>query len=98
MAYQWNEQKRRINLRRHRLDFRDAHLAFNSDAIVLVDDRYDYDEERYILYGFAGEQLIAIAFTYRGESVHIISMRKATRMESAEYVQNRLGKAKGDEG
>ena len=56
-------------------------------------DRYEYDEDRYILYGLIREQVITIAFTYRGESVRIISMRKASREEQIEYVQNRLGKS-----
>lgn len=91
MAHQWDEQKRRSNLQRHGMDFRDAHLAFNKSALVFADDRYEYGEERYILYGLIGTQIVTIAFTYRGESVRIISMRKATGKEQLEYVQNRLG-------
>lgn len=91
MSYEWDEGKRRSNLRKHGLDFRDAYLAFTESAVVLLDERYEYDEERYILYGRITHHLVAIAFTYRGEAVRIISMRKASREEEREYVQNRLG-------
>lgn len=41
MSYEWDEGKRRSNLRKHGLDFRDAYLAFTESAVVLLDERYD---------------------------------------------------------
>jgi len=91
MEFEWDENKRRINLRKHGLDFADAQLAFMDDAFVIPDDREDYDEDRYILLGPMRERIVVIVFTVRGDVVRIISMRKANKWEQKGYVRNRFG-------
>ena len=51
MKFEWDENKRRINLQKHGLDFRDARLVFTDEAFVIEDPHDDYDEQRYILQG-----------------------------------------------
>ncbi len=46
MRFEWDEQKRKTNIRKHGFDFRDAWKVFNSPLLVGPDDRYDYGEER----------------------------------------------------
>ena len=91
MEFVWDESKRRSNLQKHGLNFADAYWAFTDDAFVIVDDREDYGEDRYILLGLVYERIVVIAFTVRGDVIRIISMRKANKREQKSYVQTRFG-------
>ncbi len=46
MLFEWNEGKRLANLRKHGIDFRDAHLAFAGLTVMREDSRYAYGERR----------------------------------------------------
>lgn len=48
MQFEWDEQKRKTNIRKHGFDFRDAWKVFNSPMLVAPDDRQDYGEDRWI--------------------------------------------------
>lgn len=91
MEFGWDEDKRRINLRKHGLDFADAYRAFTDDAFVITDDREDYGEKRCILLGLLRERIVVIAFTVRDDVIRLISMRKADKREQKSYVQRRFG-------
>lgn len=56
-------------------------------AQVEADDRYDYDEDRFIGYAPLGEKLYCVAFTYRGDAIRVISLRRASRREVQCYEQ-----------
>ncbi len=81
MKFEWDEDKRRINLERHGLDFEDAEELFTDDAFFIEDKRKDYGEIRYILYGYLYSRLVIVVFTKRDENIRIISMRKANKRE-----------------
>lgn len=52
----------------------------------MIDDREHYGELREMALGFIGVRLHAMAFTRRGDTVRIISLRKANRVEVRRYV------------
>ena len=55
-------------------------------AIEWLDDREDYDEQRFVTIGMAeGHVLLFVAYTERGESIRIISARRVTQNEQIEY-------------
>lgn len=56
-----------------------------SDVMVKPDTRNDYRELREIGFGVIGERLYCVVFTQRGDSFHIISLRKANAREVKEY-------------
>ena len=88
MKFQWDENKRIRNLAKHRLDFQDAHLIFNDDSFFVQDNRYQYDEARFILYGTLLGRVIVVVFSMPDDDViRIISMRKATKREQKSYYQ-----------
>lgn len=92
MKFEWDENKRRTNLQKHHLDFRDAPLVFNDDAFVIEDPHDDYGETRYLLQGLLQQQVIIISFAVRNdEIIRIISMRKASKQEQVSYVKKRFG-------
>jgi len=42
MRFEWDEQKNQTNIRKHGLDFVDAHKIFDSPMLVKLDTRYEY--------------------------------------------------------
>jgi uncharacterized DUF497 family protein len=57
-------------------------------ALIWLDARFDDDELRMIALAPSAETLYYVAFVERGESLRIISMRRATRREAKHYVEN----------
>ena len=83
--YQWDENKAKANLKKHRVDFGDAVTVFSDDAALTVEDDYP-GEERYVTIGLDGlGRILVVIYTWRGESIRLISARKATRQERKQY-------------
>ena len=85
MQYEWDERKRKANLRKHGFDFQDARTVFDSRALTLYDDRGNYDEERFLTFGLLRGTVVVIVHTERDDRIRIISMRKATPHEAKDY-------------
>ncbi|MGD9981064.1 MAG: BrnT family toxin [Hyphomonadaceae bacterium] len=88
MQYEWDAAKSRRNQKRHGCSF-DVVEGFDwREAIEVLDDRFDYGEERWLALGPIGPKLYALAFSPRGEDkVRVISLRLATRNERNAYVK-----------
>ena len=55
-------------------------------AITTLDEHPD--EERYVTIGMSAiGQLLVVVYTYRGKTIRIISARKATKTETAIYLE-----------
>jgi len=91
VEFQWNEMKSRENLRKHGLCFEDAAGIFEGETVTFLDDRFEYGEKRYVTLGALDGRVIVTVHTQRGETIRIISMRKANGREKKIY-QERLGK------
>jgi uncharacterized protein len=101
MRYEWDERKRKVNLRKHGLDFLDAPRVFRGATLTVADDRHEYGEERFITLGLLRDTVVAIAHTEHPKTIRIISMRKATRHEEKSYfaqIDYRLEADSEDEG
>ena len=84
--FEWDDDKARLNLTRHKIDFTDAKLVFEDPGVLDdPDDTMDCDEVRYRAIGFVAGRLIAVFYTLRDERIRIISARKATRKEEDDY-------------
>lgn len=55
-------------------------------AIMRRDARYEYGEARIVAIGLIGDRVHVLVFTMRGETVRVISLRKANRREVFKYV------------
>jgi uncharacterized DUF497 family protein len=81
LELEWDEEKRRANIRKHGLDFADVkHLDWD-DATYIEDTRYPYPEPRFWAFALWKHRLHLVAFCRRGAKVRIISFRKASRKE-----------------
>ena len=92
--FEWDETKRQTNIRKHGIDFVDTPLVFDGVTVTIEDTRYDYGEPRFLTLGLLKSHVIVVAHTERGESIRIISARKATKHESELYfkqIADRLG-------
>ncbi len=90
--FEWDESKSRSNADKHHVSFETAALVFDDPNILSVlDQRFDYDEERWISIGMAaGLVVLTVAHTAREnddgeEIIRIISARKATNAERERY-------------
>ena len=73
MGFEWDEKKRRTNLRDHGVDFRDAALIFESPVIEAEDTRRDYGEVRIRALGHVEGEFYIVTYTWRGTNRRIIS-------------------------
>ncbi len=85
MKFEWDENKRRINLQSHGIDFADVDLVFENETATTVDYRFNYGETRYLTYGLLRGEIVTIAHTETDVVFRVISFRKATRYEQEEY-------------
>ena len=86
MELEWDVKKAASNLKRHGVDFADAAtVLFDDMAITIRDDSVD-EEERFITLGIdaLGRHLVVV-YTWRGDSVRLISAREAGRLERRRY-------------
>jgi hypothetical protein len=97
MRFEWDENKRKDNIRNHGLDFTDAWKIFNAPMRTRLDDREDYGEDRWIGIGILDARIVVVVFAEREEDdevIRIISLRKALTHERTQYEQalrDRLG-------
>ena len=92
--FEWDPAKARLNLRKYRVSFeRGATLFLDPRAISIPDKDHSNDEERWVTMGLdASGALLVIVHTFEEVTgtrcrVRLISARKATRKEMAQYIR-----------
>lgn len=88
MRFTWDERKRRHNLKRHGFDFLDAQRVFDGPTFTFEDDRFHYDEERFVSLGLLEGIPVSIVHTETKDRIHVISFRKATKYETEIFLKN----------
>ena len=87
MEFDWDEAKDRENLRKHDVGFETAKLVFDDPLAVTVRaDSDEAEEERWVTVGSVGSHAVVhVVSTWRGDSVRMISARRATAAERRRY-------------
>ncbi|MBR8835411.1 MAG: BrnT family toxin [Stigonema ocellatum SAG 48.90 = DSM 106950] len=92
MEFEWDEEKNRVNITKHGIDFELALVVFDDpDLLTRVDDRFDYGEAREVSIGqmplvTQGQVImVLVVHTERNGITRIISVRKATKQERRLY-------------
>ena len=88
MRFSWDESKRRLNLKDHGFDFVDAPRVFEGPTFTFEDDRFAYDEQRFVTLGFLAGMVVSLVHTESPSRIQVISFRKATRNEEAILFKN----------
>jgi uncharacterized DUF497 family protein len=89
--FEWDDKKAAINLRKHRIRFEEAALAFEDPFAISEQERIENGEYRWQTIGITGGfLLILVAHTLRCENegietVRIISARRVTKKERKRY-------------
>ena len=84
---EWDEDKDLANVAKHGINFQAATAVFDEAFQEFEDKRRDYGEARIKIVGVLGHQVVAVICTQRGNSVRIISARRARRDERRDYYQ-----------
>lgn len=87
MNIEYDELKASKNLKKHGVSFEEAEEALYDPFALVMDDEEAIDEERYLLLGKSKkERILMVVYAVRYEdTIRIISARKATGKEKADY-------------
>jgi uncharacterized protein len=87
IRFTWDQNKADRNRQKHGIAFEEAATVFRDPtAVVFDDDVHSDDEYRELLIGHSNRQrVLIVSFVERGDSVHIISARKADSDEKETY-------------
>jgi uncharacterized DUF497 family protein len=88
MRFTWDEVKRKRNLKDRGFDFVDAKRVFDGTTFTYEDDRFRYDEQRFVTLGLLEGIPVSIVHTETKDRIHNISFRKATKRETAILFKN----------
>lgn len=92
MTFEWNNQKAKQNALKHGISFKTATFAFDDPyALILEDSKHSTHETRQWLIGDSGASVLVVVFTIRppGQTIRIISARRANRKERRSYEKNK---------
>lgn len=87
-TFEWYGPKARINIKKHGVSFDEAKTVFLDENAVEIFDREVDAEDRYVMFGRSSKgRVLAVCFCLRDwdSVIWIISARKATAKETAEY-------------
>jgi uncharacterized DUF497 family protein len=86
MNFEWDPRKAAQNERKHSVSFRYATRVFlDPNRLEWADTRTPHREPRWITIGLIEGCEMAVAYTLRGDTVRLISARKAERHEREDY-------------
>jgi uncharacterized protein len=85
MNLEFDQDKRDKTLLERGLDFARAAEVFEGVYFTGRDERFEYEEERFITIGKLDASLVVLVWTPRGKVRRIISLRKANDREKAFY-------------
>ena len=84
--YEWDEAKREANLRKHKLDFRDAYLVYDNPKKITyrLQTRTEVRFQDIALVEIGGN-VLSLVYVLRGGNVRVVSFRYASRKERRVY-------------
>lgn len=89
-VFAWDPRKADLNELKHGVGFEEATSAFfDAQALLIPDPDHSQQEDRFVLLGASARfRLLVVCHCYREQAhvIRIISARKATRHEAAQYV------------
>ncbi|MGH7827298.1 MAG: BrnT family toxin [Candidatus Binatia bacterium] len=91
MFFEWDPRKEAENRRKHGISFREAATVFSDPlSTEFPDPDHSHDEQRYIIIGMSRrDRILVVAHTEEGDTIRIISARRATRPERRFYEEEK---------
>lgn len=89
MHFEWDHGKAETNAAKHGVSFEEALTCFyDPKQVAFYDPEHSGDEDRELLIGHSTQaRLLIVSYTLRGQTIRLISARKATRLEAKTYAQ-----------
>ena len=89
LRFEWHETKAAANRRKHRVAFEEAKTVFGDPrSLVVPDVAHSEGEERWVRIGISARgRLLVVVYTERGDVIRLISSRRASTREVADYEQ-----------
>lgn len=88
MSYEWDPDKARANLIKHYIRFADGVIALEDERALTIRDISSEEEERWVTLGMdAYGRVLVVVYTWRAETIRLISARLATQRERRQYEQ-----------
>ncbi len=89
MEIEWDAAKAATNFTKHGVRFEEAATTLLDPMALAQEDTISRGEARWILIGMsASTRLLTVVYTLRKEdTIRLISARKTTRKEAADYAQ-----------
>jgi len=84
MEFEWWDAKRLVVLAERGLDFIDAEALFDGRPLLSAPSPRG-EEERWVSVGELDGVLVAVVWTWRGQAIRIITMRRARDGEKRRY-------------
>ena len=86
MDVNWDPAKAKANFKKHGVHFSDAEAVFFDPLALSMEDEDAEGEDRYIAMGQDSVgRVLVVVYTYRGDSIRLISARPATSKEIKVY-------------
>ena len=63
MRFEWDEDKRQSNILKPGIDFVGIEKVFEGETATILDDRFDYGEERFVTLGLLSGRAVVIVHT-----------------------------------
>jgi uncharacterized protein len=88
VATEWDPHKAHLNHKKHGVRFSDAVTALEDERALTVRDSSDDDEDRWVTLGLdALGRLLVVVYCWRGQHIRLVSARKASASEQAQYAE-----------
>lgn len=84
MEFEWDEEKRQSNIRKHRIDYFDIEGLFDGGP-TFTSSSHRSGEERFVTTAEFDSRVVTIVWTPRGDGIRIISVRRARDAEERNY-------------
>ena len=86
MQATWDHRKAETNFKKHNIRFSDAETALYDPMALTLEDQNLSGEKRFVTVGLdAIGRILVVVYTYRQNSIRLISARKATPSERKQY-------------
>jgi len=93
IRFEWDPRKDASNRRKHGVSFQEASSVFvDENALIIPDPTHSDDEDRFLLLGVSARMralVVCHCLRNRGDTIRLISARKANRLERAQYEARR---------
>ena len=90
LIFEWHEGKRLSNIEKHSLDFLDADIVFSGPRIE-GDAKTVDGEQRRVTTGKIEDVYVTAIFTMRGNTIRMISLRRARHGEKKRHQELHSG-------